>query len=124
MAKHHPIQPLEKDSQGTLRFKENKIVSFLLDKGPTDLNDIAIMNFDDEDRQQFAQLIGYSLDGYGELSSYVSDEAYEAAAKMAETNLDDKDARIASLEEKLQNLKNELREPIADFFGVHPDELK
>ena len=26
----HPVQPLEKDKQGILRFKENRIVRFLL----------------------------------------------------------------------------------------------
>ena len=73
----HPIQPLViKD--GVLRFKENAIVSFLLAAGPNDMNKLALMNFSEEDRQQFAQLIGYSLSGYSELS-YVIDEAYAAA---------------------------------------------
>lgn len=76
--KKHPVQPLEKDECGTLRFKENKIVRFLLDAGPFDMNQIAVIPFDNEDREQFAQLIGYSLSGFGELS-YVSDEAYERA---------------------------------------------
>jgi len=76
----HPVQPLEEDEQGILRFKENKIVRFLLDAGPFDLNRLALIRFDDEDREQFAQLIGYSLAGFGELS-YVSDETYERAEK-------------------------------------------
>jgi len=74
----HPLQPLEKDEQGILRFKQNKIVRFLLDAGPFDLNQIACMPFDQEDREQFAQLIGYSLSGFGELN-YVSDETYTKA---------------------------------------------
>lgn len=78
----HPIQPLEKDEQGDLRFKKNPIVRYLLDNGRINLNDLATVDFSDEDRQHFAQLIGYSLSGYGDLS-YVSDEAYAAAAKMA-----------------------------------------
>ena len=76
----HPIQPLQKDKHGVLRFKENKIVRYLLDCGFTDLNRIAMMNFSNEDRQQFAQLIGYSLNGYSELS-YVTDAAYDRAEK-------------------------------------------
>jgi len=63
----HPLQPIEEDSYGVLRFKENKIVRFLLDAGPFDLNQIALMQFDNEDRMQLAQLIGYSLDGFAEL---------------------------------------------------------
>jgi len=79
---NHTIQPLEKDGHGVLRFKSNKIVSYLLDNGGIDMNHLAVQNFSDEDRQQFAQLIGYSLSGYGDLS-YVSDEAYTAASDAA-----------------------------------------
>ena len=58
------------------RFRENKIVSHLLDTY-TDMNKLARIDFTDEDRMQFAQLIGYSVGGYGSLS-YVSDESYDA----------------------------------------------
>lgn len=74
----HPIQPLEKDKQGVLRFKENPIVRFLLDAGPFDMHQLALMPFDDEDREQFAQLIGYSLSGFDGLY-YVSDKTLERA---------------------------------------------
>lgn len=78
----HPIQPLVKDEHGTVRFKPNAIVRFLLDAGPFDMNTLAKMDFSHEDRAQFAQLIGYSVSGWGELS-YVSDEVYDRAAKQA-----------------------------------------
>src|SRR5882724_10867323 len=71
----HPMQPLETDAKGVLRFKKNAIVRFMLDTGRNlgafDLNKLGVMEFSDADRQQFAQLIGYSLSGYSELS-YVS----------------------------------------------------
>ena len=73
----HPTQPLEQDSKGILRFKKNAIVRFLLDASPYDLNKLALMNFSQEDREQFAQLIGYDLSGFGELP-YVSDETWNA----------------------------------------------
>lgn len=79
---NHPTQPLEKDEHGVLRFKSNKIVRYLLDNGGIDMNHLAVKNFSEDDRQQFAQLIGYSLSGYGDLS-YVSDEAYAASAAAA-----------------------------------------
>ncbi len=79
----HPIQPLYKDDCGVIRFKENTIVKYLLDAGPFDLNQLAIIPFNDEDRAQFAMLIGYSLGGLSELS-YVSDEIYWEAEKKAE----------------------------------------
>jgi hypothetical protein len=63
---------------GFIRFRENAIVRFLLDAGPYDMNALAMMPFSDAERERFAQLIGYSVRGYGELS-YVSDTAYERA---------------------------------------------
>jgi len=74
----HPLQPLYVDERGTVRFKKNNIVDFLLSAGPYDLNKLAMMPFSEEDREQFAMLIGYSLSGFGELS-YVSDETHERA---------------------------------------------
>ena len=79
-----PIQPIEKDKNGRLRFRMNAIVNYLLEEatrvGLCDLNKLAMMNFSDEDRQQFAMLIGYSLSGFSELS-YVSNETYRRAAR-------------------------------------------
>lgn len=76
----HPIQPLETDAQGVIRFKANAIVQFLLETGPYDLNDIASRSFSIEDQEQFAQLIGYSLSGFGDLH-YVRNETWNAAAR-------------------------------------------
>lgn len=69
----HPTQPLELDDDDVMRFKKNRIVRFLLDAGPFDMNSLALMPFTDKDRAQFAQLIGYDADGYLELS-YVPNE--------------------------------------------------
>ena len=76
----HPTQPLGHDEDGVLRFKPNRIVRFLLDMGPFDMNKLAIMDFSREDRIQFAQLIGYSQAGFDELS-YVSDEEWAESVK-------------------------------------------
>lgn len=73
----HPMQPVYLD-EGTPRFKENAIVKFLLEDGPNDMNRLARIPFTGEDREQFAQLIGYSVSGFGELP-YVSEDAYDAA---------------------------------------------
>jgi hypothetical protein len=85
MIPRNPIQPFVIDDKGVVRFKENAIVRTLMDyarKGKKlDLNDIAGMEFSQDDECQFAQLIGYSLGGYHELH-YVSDEhAQEATAE-------------------------------------------
>jgi hypothetical protein len=88
MEARHPIQPLVTDAHGRLRFKRNAIVDHLAEGK---LNDLACMDFPQEDWEQLAQLIGYSLDGFGTLS-YVTDETYNrAAAQGADPNdpLDD-----------------------------------
>jgi glutathione S-transferase len=77
--KPFPDQPLFIDEQGTARFQQNAIVRYLLDAGPFDMNKLAVTPFTEADRAQFAQLIGYSLGGYSELS-YVSDALYARAA--------------------------------------------
>ena len=118
----HPIQPLEMDTHGVLRFKENAIVRTLLDAGHLDLNAIARMDFSDDDRQQFAQLIGYSLSGYGELR-YVSSDAYAVASAMADRVTAEGVARTLHLETELATLRAALREPMARLFGIHPDDL-
>lgn len=77
-----PLQPLYRDSDGVIRFESNKIVKALLATGKLCLNDIAQLDFSQEDREQFAQLIGYPLSDFEELS-YVSDSTYELAEKMS-----------------------------------------
>ena len=120
----NPIQPLQVDNSGTIRFKPNKIVETLLEwsrERGRDLNDLACMPFSSDDRSQFAQLIGYSLGGYGELS-YVDDDTYNAASKMSE-GLTEEQARIQSLQTELNALRKSLMEPMARLFGVHPEDL-
>ena len=64
----HPMQPVVVDPHGVIRFKANAIVQYLLDAGPFDMNHLAVMPFSEADREQFAQLIGYSVSGAGDLS--------------------------------------------------------
>lgn len=75
----HPNQPLVRDPEGVIRFKENAICRWLVDSGRANLNDLAHLPFSAEDHAQFAQLIGYSLGGWSELS-YVTDAQYDAVA--------------------------------------------
>ena len=121
----HPIQPLALDELGVLRFQKNQIVSDLLDHASQhgmDLNTIAWKPYSVEDRRQLSQLIGYSLDGYGGLS-YVDDASFDTASEMAESGKDEKDARIEFLETRLADLKKALREPMAELFEKHPNDL-
>ena len=121
-AARHPIQPLVKDPHGVVRFKANGIVRFLLDNGGHDLNDLACRSFSTEDHEQFAQLIGYSLSGFGELG-YVSDETYNTAERMG-NGTDERDARIAALEATLTEIRRGLRIATPAAFRIHPDDLE
>lgn len=80
----HPMQPvIIDDDDGIHRFKRNAIVCYLIDRGPITMNDLAIMAFSREDHEQFAQLIGYSVSGFGELS-YASKEMIQRADRESE----------------------------------------
>ena len=82
MAPTHPLQPLVRDAGGVVRFRENAIVSAMLDAeeripGGLDLNRIASRAMGRasppvaaDDRAQLAQLIGYSVSGAADLSSF------------------------------------------------------
>jgi hypothetical protein len=105
-----PMQPLVRDPDGVIRFRGNRIVRFLLDAGPFDLNSLALMPWEDQEREQLAQLIGYSVDGFGELD-YVSNDAWETAIAHARTDVPglvaavrERGKRIAKLEADAEQL--------------------
>jgi len=64
-----PLQPIEIAKDGVVRFKENRLVNYLLEAGPFDLNHLArLPDITQDESMQFAQLIGYSVSGFGDLS--------------------------------------------------------
>ncbi len=80
------MQPLIKDDHGVVRFQKNKIVDDLLEFAQSrgfGLNEIAVRGYSQADQEQFAQLIGYSVSGYHELS-YVSDKSASAANRVSQ----------------------------------------
>ncbi len=86
----YPAQPLVWDGD-VIRFRANRIVRFLLDAGPFDMNQLAVMPFDREEYEQFAQLIGYSVSGFDDLS-YASKEAIAAADIKADRMVQERQA--------------------------------
>ena len=82
-------QPILLDEDGVPRFKGNKIVRFLLDAGPFDMNQLRTMPWSKEDYSEFCQLIGYSVCGFGELSTSIQEDI-EAADEMADELLKEK----------------------------------
>lgn len=69
----HPQQPIGFADDGAIRFKENKIISRLFEHGVISLNNIRVKvadgEFPEEDYVQLTQLIGYSVSGWGNLST-------------------------------------------------------
>lgn len=113
--------PMQKIVDG--RFVKNAIVEYLLDNGGIDLNQLAVLPFDDEDREQFAQLIGYSVSGYGSLS-YVSDESAGLSIKLADNKeLTEQEAYIKHLEETLAAAREGIKKAATAVFAIHPDDL-
>jgi hypothetical protein len=80
-----PMQPLILDDVGIICFKPNLVVRYLLDAGGVDLNTLAAIRYlyPQADWEQFYQLIGYSVSGYGDLSS-ISQKSKDAADEAAE----------------------------------------
>lgn len=86
-----PMQPVGVDPHGVHRFLENRIVRDVLECSRISgygLNEIAVAGYTQTEQRQFAQLIGYSVSGYGDLS-YVSEESCSRADALSEALLED-----------------------------------
>ena len=113
-ADRHPVQDVYHDEHGVIRFRPNKIVRDLLDFASNhgfDLNVIAVKNYTDADRVQFSQLCGYSVAGFSELTSYVSDEDYAAAMGKVESRNGECELKIRNqyLRDKLEKIREGMR---------------
>jgi hypothetical protein len=80
------------------------------------------MEFTQEDREQFAQLIGYSHSGSGDLG-YVSDEVWVAAEQAYQEDISELEARCNYLRGELNELKAAMKGAVARLYGKHPDDL-
>lgn len=118
------MQPLEMVGD-VLRFKKNAIVRDLLDHGQATgfgLNELACSGkYSNEDFAQLAQLIGYSHSG---ASAYLTNDELDAslAAYKAGETVDAARARIA--QERVERLRDGLRNVVADLYDIHPDNLQ
>lgn len=122
MPKSHPLQTIVQGDDGLPRFQNNAIVEFLLKMSGHDLHSLACEDFSAADREQFAQLIGYSLRGFSELA-FVRDETVSAAEAILEKGSSSDRARADHLQAELDELRRALRGPMARLYGKHPDDL-
>ena len=109
----HPIQPAALDQDGVLRFKSNAIVTKLLADGPFNMNDIARWDVPDQDREQFAQLIGYSVSG---APGYVR----TSTRKIAERG-GGHDATRVALEREIRNRDEALGRMLGELWAAGVD---
>lgn len=126
MTKKLPMQPVINDEHGHVRFDANLVVRKLLDESQKrgfGMNELACCDLPREHREQFAQLIGYSLSGASELG-YFSTETIEAAHASFTEGKTEHEARADYLREQLDAFKVAIRPAVADLFGVHPDDLQ
>ena len=86
------------------------------------MNALACLPFSDDDRMQFAQLIGYSVSG-GTGLSYFDDVTTDTVYTMIAEGVTEEQARIMVLETKLKTLKELMRGGVAELYGIHPDDL-
>lgn len=119
--KRHPIQPLEDDGKGVLRFRSNGCVQHLVKMVKALGGDwVDVMYADgvtEADRVQFSQLSGYSLGGFSELS-HVKQIDIDAAEEMHKTGKTELQARHDVLERKLNEVKNLMRPAVVEMFDV------
>lgn len=119
------MQPIIADPLGIKRFHSNAIVEHLLEFAQLNghgLNELACLKFSPNDREQFAQLIGYSVSGFGELN-YASRDTIDTADRISDTAEPEHVARSAVLEEKLSEIREHLRNAAAVAFSIHPSDL-
>jgi len=79
----HPMQPVEIAKDGVIRFKQNKLVRFLVDQYGLNQLHMRCSEATEEDWNQLAQLIGYSVSGFGDLS-YADPEIVAKADEIAD----------------------------------------
>ena len=118
----HPIQKPYVDHQQIIRFTANNIVTHalrVLEEKGYNLNHLHMecCDLDKEDWDQFYQLIGYSLSG-----APVSELVREAATLMHNNGVSQEEARATNAEERLNEVKNLMREGISVLYETCMEE--
>ena len=113
------MQSVEIGEAGELRFRENKIVNYLLEKSGITLSDLARLDFPKEDRDQFMQLHGYSVRN-APISFELKNKAFDLHESGSETDR----AKVEYLEKRITDIKEAFKHPVADLFNIHPSDLE
>ena len=119
----HPMQAIVYDEHRTARFVSNPIVNYLLEKGPFDMNQLSRKfggEVHREDQMQFAQLIGYSVSGFGGLP-YADEATIAMADKIVEKLTTPEESVIAAARSavfELERLRDYHNENFANVTGT------
>lgn len=111
----HPIQPLELDAKGVLRFKKNRILECCVEQ--SNLSKLTAMFDRDEykdDWNQLAQVIGYSHSG---APSYLTEETWQAALKMHKEGKSELQARYEALRDEVARLEDRIARATKALVG-------
>lgn len=119
----HPIQKIYTSDTKVVRFQPNEIVRHILDKQDINLNDISSLDFNNEDRSQFAQLIGYSVSGWSELPYVSADECKIVDQKQQALSISDLEAENKSLRKQLITLRILFAKPMAELYDICEEDL-
>jgi hypothetical protein len=127
----NPMQPIVIDSKNVVRFKGNEIVRAVYEISKVHgfgLHEIAMRNFTKDDRKQFAQLLGYSVSGYGDLP-YVDKVSVECADQQVALLLSgapvvsEQEMELQVLRDENRRLKAAIRKAAVEAFSIHPSDL-
>lgn len=120
----HPIQPIVYDENGIQRFKENKILKYLIESGDLDLNKVAELahSFNAiNDREQINQLMGYSIGGF--LDTNPSTETATIVEEMADKGITEDQARNNYLRNSLKEYRLGMVNAVSALFEIDKEEL-
>jgi len=112
-----PIQPVV-NVDGVYRFKKNSIVEYMVENGPWDLNVLSRIG-EIGDYAQLAQQIGYSVDGWHDLSTVTKFD--KARSQLAVKEFEQRESAIRSTDPILTG--HQYVEESADVLKVIPEEL-
>lgn len=72
----HPLQDIFLDTDGIVKFRENRIIASMFNSGKIDWRKIDRSEFSDEDKRQLAMLMGLSVDDFACLP-YIDEDTKE-----------------------------------------------
>lgn len=113
-----PLQPLYLDQNGTIRFQENAVVSYLVDISGVKMNDIIKQGFSEEDIEQFVQLIGYSFPAFESFKYAKESTIIKAKIAFNNEDINPLQAKCDALEAELEHYRKKLEKIVTNLEEI------